>query len=164
MKYPYRKTALCIQVLFCVLFSISVIAFFYFVGGASKKYVVECSFGVLGLFVVFYVKFGNEMLNKYVELLDDSIRFNAFRFKDIKMKNAVSFNVNYEDIWSVESKRLPIVGIWAISVNAKNLPHKMTISFCFAKHKELIRNLCSYAKQYNPEAYIDPRVTTYIEE
>ncbi len=164
MKYPYKKMALCFQVILLVLFAISEIAFFYFVGGASRKYVIECSFGFLGLFIVFYVKFSREMLTKYVELSETSIKFNAFRFKDIKMKNALSFNVNYEDILCVESKRLPIVGVWAISVEAKNLPHKMTISFCFAKHKELTRNLCRYTKQYNPEVYIEPQLMKYIEE
>lgn len=70
--------------------------------------------------------------------------------------DALSFNVIYEDVFQLGVRKLPLIGIWAITVNAKYLPHAITVSWCFSNHRELIENLYKSVKEHNPEAYIEP--------
>ena len=79
------------------------------------------------------------------------------------MKSAVSFSVKYVDVLGIEARHIPLIGVWAIKINARNLPNKITVSFCFHKHKEMFMNLCKLIKQHNPNAYIDSRLTKYLE-
>ena len=107
--------------------------------------------------------FTGEYTNKYVELFDENVRFNSFRFKDVRMKKAIAFSVKYEDIISVNVRTLPIIGIWAISIKAKNLPQRVTVSFCFKNHRKFYDSLCKHVENKNPNAYIDKRLKEYIE-
>ena len=161
MKHQYRKSLTYIQwISTALLFALAL--FICWLLGINEKTLLKTGVGCFGLLIVQYVRFSREMLNRYVELYDDHILFNSFRFRDVKMKPAVSLNVNFEDIWSIEAKTLPIIGIWAISVEGSNLPHKVTLSFCFEKHKELTRNLCDSVNKHNSKVFIDPRLTEYI--
>ncbi len=162
MKYKYKKAFLFIQFFALAVIYVSMIVIAYRITN-NERILGKIIFGALGLYLVMVTTYSKEFLMRYVELLDNSIRFNSFRLKDVKMKKAVSFNIRYQDVLSVDVRTIPLIGIWGIQINAKNLPHKMTLSFCFHNHIELYKKLCGYIEQYNPNAYIDSRLKDYIE-
>lgn len=161
MKYKYSKLAFGFCLILVEGVVLTLLLVFGNLIGAEKKqfnnmfllvsvFLVSCAFMYIG-----------EYSNKYVNFLDDYIHFNSFRFK---MKvNPMSLKVKYEDVYSIKPRKLPIVGVWAIKINAKNLPHEITISFCFKKHKELFENLCTLVKKYKPDAYIDKELSKYTQ-
>lgn len=76
--------------------------------------------------------------------------------------DALSLNMMYEDIFQLGVRKLPLIGIWAIIVKVRHLPHAITVSWCFSNHRELIENLYKSVKEHNPEAYIDNRLLEHI--
>lgn len=162
MKYEYSKLAfVCMWTFSCLIVLIVQMSIGFFIG-ADQKVKNEVLFGIIGIFLTLAIVYSKEYLTRSVILLDEYVRFNSFRFK---MKhNPISINIKYEDFWSIESRKLPIIGMWAIIINAKNLPHKITVSFCFCKHKELYCKLCELVKKYNPNVYVDDQLEKYIEE
>lgn len=163
MKYQYKKSAVYYQWIATIIFAVFLL-WLYYTTGCSKKSLIEKSVGVFTINFVLMIKFYREMINRCVELQDTFIRFNSFRLSSISMKNTASINVKYEHISNIKSKRLPVIGVWAVVIEAKNLPQTITVSFCFAKHKELTERLCELVKQYNPNAYIDERLLDYCKE
>lgn len=115
-------------------------------------------------FVAFSAFYVIEELKKYIEIFNDHVYFNLFKFKKIKFMKSSSFGVRYEDILSVESKFLPVLGLYAIIINAKNIPEKIKISFGFRKHRKLYSEIVKRAKKHNPNAYIDSKLEDYLEK
>ena len=116
--------------------------------------------------LIFYTGFistyYNEYKNRYVSFFDEYVHFNSFRFR--KKVQPVSLNLKYEDIWSVTARRLPLIGFWAVRINGKNLPHTITLSFCFCKHKEMYTELCNLTKLHNPNVHIDSSLEKYVKK
>ena len=162
MKYNYKKSMLVLQWIILACLYVTMIGLVYCFG-ANERFLKKAVWGAGGFFFFMVATYSKEFTNRYVELQDNSIRFNSFRFKNVKMKNTVSFGVNYEDVLAIDIRKLPLIGIWAISINAKSLPQKITISFCFIKHKELYSNLCKLVKQHNSSAYIDSCLVEFLE-
>ncbi len=163
MKYSYRTSMFFVQMFLGYLVTLPVLFVLYLVD-RDMPYILKLSLGALGIMVFTTATFYKEYKNKYVEMLDGYVRFNSFRFRDATQKKSISFNVKHKDIYGLGVKALPLIGVWAIVVEAKYLPHGITISFCFQKHKELCLNLCRIVKEHNPEAYIDSRLEKYCEE
>ncbi len=161
MKYYYKKSAVFLQFLILALIYIIMIFFSYYILNVNERVLKRFIFGGAGIFVAMMSMYFGEFTNRYVEFLETSIHFNSFRFKDIKMRHAINFNVKYEDVFSIETRKIPLIGVWAIYINAKNLPHKITISFCFRNYAELFDNLQKKVKLYNPNAYIDELLLDY---
>ncbi len=162
MRYNYSKLAfVCTWTLLCLIMLFIQMSIGFFIG-ADQKTKNEVFFGIIGLFLACALIYGKEYFERYVEITDEYARFNSFRFK--MKRHPISLNIRYEDFWSIEPRRLPIIGIWGIRINARNLPHKLTVPFFFCKHKELYGNLCAHVKLHNPDAYIDSRLEKYIEE
>ncbi len=161
MVYKYSKKSLIAQYLFSVLYCLVLIAFAYYLdpGGSFFKKMV---FGIPMFAVFFWCIMSKEKLNQYVELYNNYVHLNSFRFKDVRQKKALSFNIKYEDIFSIEAKTLPLIGVVGIKINARNLPQKLTITASISKHKELFKKICIYAKDYNPKVYIDEKLEKYI--
>ena len=80
------------------------------------------------------------------------------------MRNVVSINVKYEDVFSITSKKIPLIGLWGIKIKARNLPHEITLSVCFCKHKKLFKVICDEVKLHKPDIYIDSSIQEYLEK
>lgn len=160
MKYSYKKSACIGQFILVFLFSMLLLILVFFIFDLSLKRTIRTGLGLVILHIVFYSKYYKEYFEKYVELHEDSVRFNSFRFKG-KM-DTLSLSVTYEDVFQLGVRKLPLIGIWAITVNAKYLPHAITVSWCFYNHKELFEKLYKSVKEHNPDAYIDSRLLEYI--
>lgn len=163
MKYSYKISMFFAQMFLGYLVTLPVLFVLYLVD-RDIPYILKLSLGALGIMVFTTAAFYKEYKNKHIEMLESYVRFNSFRFRDATQKKALVFNVKYKDIYGLGVKALPIIGVWAIVVEAKYLPHGITISFCFKNHKELCRNLCRIVKEHNPDAYIDSRLEKYCEE
>ncbi len=156
MKYKYSKIAILIQYIIFALFDVLLIVFAAYLEPNNPRFMAKIIFGLTGIFIFMVFNYSKEMINKYVMLYDEYIHFNSFRFKGNQKSSSI--NVRYEDILSFDVKTFPLIGVWAIQINAKNFPQKITVSFCFCKHKELYYRLCKSVKQKNPKVYIDERL------
>ncbi len=159
MKYRYRFSMYFVQMFLGYLV---VLLMFFIIRLIDKDF--QGLWGATLIFIGSVAMYYKEYRKKYVELDETSMKFYSFRFRDITKKRALVFDVKYKDIYGLGVRSLPLIGVWAIVVEAKYLPHGMTISFCFKKHKELWRNLCRIVKEHNPDAYIDSRLEKYCEE
>lgn len=162
MKYRYSKIAfICSAIITGTIVFLILFLYGIFINAEKNQYFKV--FFICSVFFVFCVfMFANEYLNRYVEIFDEHIRFNSFRFK--RIKNVVSMSVSYEDIFSINPKKLPLIGLWGIKINARNLPHEVTLSICFCKHKKMFKAICDEAKQHKPDIYIDSYIQKYLEK
>ena len=117
MKYRYSKIAfISISVLVCAV----VMLLLYMYGvlvNADKDRFIKVFIICPVFFAVVMMGYSSEYNNRYVEIFDEYIKFNSFRFK--RLRNVISLNIRYEDIISIKSKSLPLFGMWAIKINAK---------------------------------------------
>jgi len=159
MKFKYRKLAFILEWLFVVIFVslMASIGFFIDISDATLK---KGFWGSIGLCLTLACIYSGEYLNRYVEFHNEYVQFNSFRFK--RIKNALSINVRYESFYSLEAKAFPLFGVWGIRIKANGIPHPITVSFCFSKHKKLYRMLCTQIKQHNPQVYVDEKLIKYI--
>lgn len=157
MKYKYRLSLYFVQFLSV---EFAVVLILYGMGVPVDKDPVETIGSLLLFLVVFAFIELKEYKNKYVETFDEYMCLNSFRFRG--HRSPFSPNVRYEDIWYIEARRLPIIGVWGIRINAKFLPHKVTISYCFKNSSQLYAELCEKARLFKPDVYIDDRLTEYL--
>lgn len=162
MVYKYRRISIFIQILVCAVWDFALICFAYFLD-TNGKFFTKILFGIPAITFVIWASFIKEILDRQIEFTPNYVRFNSFRLKNVMMKSTISFNVNYENILSIEAKKMPLVGIYGINISAKNLPQKIIINFNFRNHKNLYKEMCTFANQYNPNVYIDNRLQDYIE-
>lgn len=160
MKYRYSKLWFSLQIFFVACLGYAVI-FLVYKFNNDIVFMRKMLLGSTGYFILTYFMLSKEFFNKSVELNETYAEFKSFRFKSVKMKDPVFFGVKYADILSVESRRIPVFGVWAIKIHAKNLPQKISVSFCFKKHKELFAELIKSAKLHNPDVYIDEHLAEY---
>lgn len=159
MKYKYSRFMILLQWSLVFVYAALWPCFFYLIG-KDIAWIQKNSIVVTVFILVFISIYNGEYMNRYVEISDDYIRFNSFRFK--RMKKVLSLNVRFDNFYSIEARTLPLFGLWGIRINAKDIPHPITVSFCFSKHKKLYRTLCAQVKQHNPKVYIDEKLEKYI--
>ncbi|MBQ2974740.1 MAG: hypothetical protein IJE19_10325 [Clostridia bacterium] len=164
MKFRNKVSLVLIKWSAAFLFPIAFVS--YFIGGydltdPSDLRSLNKGFCFFVAFSTFYII---EELKKYVLIKDDHVYFNLFKFKKIKFMKNTSFGIRYEDIIGIESNFLPFWGLYSIKINAKNLPEKIKISFCFRKHKKLYVEIIKRAKAVNPDVYIDSKLEEYLEK
>ena len=160
MIYKYRVG---LYVLNMMTAELSVLLVFFIIGlvtGEPIATIYRVLMPTLSFSFVMCFMFMGEYKNRYVETFDDYMRLNSFRFKGRRYPR--SLNVKYEDVWYIEARRLPLIGVWAIRINAKFLPHKVTISYCFKNSKQLYAELCEKARLFKPDVYIDDRLTEQL--
>lgn len=160
MKYKYRVG---LYVLNMMTAELSVVLMFLIIGLVTNEPIAtiyRVLMSILPFLFVMCFMFMGEYKNRYVETFDDYMHLNSFRFKG--WRHPRSLNVKYEDMWYIEAKCLPLIGVWAIRINAKFLPHKVTISYCFKNSSQLYAELCEKARLFKPDVYIDDRLTEYL--
>ena len=107
-----------------------------------------------------------QYFKRYVEFRETSILFNSFTLKSrVRGADPKAFNVPilYENITRIEAKFIPILGLYKIIVNGKNIFEPIQVTWCMEKKNELFYNICVYAKRFNPKVYIDPKLKDYLE-
>ena len=165
MKFKYSAFSVWLKCLTVFLLTILVLVCIIYFYNGSVYYDISFKKSVIKSFV-FYISvisvYVVEESRKFVELTDSCVRFNSFRFKKIKLKNSVAFAVRYEDIYSIEAVRIPLIGLWAVKIGAKNLPEKIRLSRNFRKENLMFSEIIKRVKQNNPDAYIDGKLSKYI--
>lgn len=162
MKYKYKKISVWIQCAGALLICAFLTALSFALLPDDNGFHWKIATGTLGVCSVTFARFTPEFYRRYIELCDSYVHFHSFRFKDVTMKKAASFNVMYENILSMDAKRLPIIGVYAVIFKAKSLPKELTVSFFYHDYKELFKSLCESVSQANPNAYIDDRILEAI--
>lgn len=117
---------------------------------AAKVFDHNAFTAYIGFFVIL-IPFVGEYFNRFVEFKDNYAIFNSFRID----KKVRSYNIRYEDILSLETTKIPLLGIYKVKVKAKNVPYIIPVTWCMKKHNELFYNLYSYAQKHNPKVYVD---------
>lgn len=161
MKYNYSKLAFVCSSIIVGLLCLIILFFYGLLIGAEKEKYYKVFFICSTFFAFCVLGYSGEYLNRFIILNDNYIRFNSFRFK--RIKKVISFSVSYNDIISIKAKTFPIIGLWGISIVAKNFPRDITLSLGFKSHKNMFKEVCVTALQHNPNVYIDPRLQDYIE-
>lgn len=160
MKYPYRKSV------FWGWRSICFVTMLLLGYGMSESFLIAFLISVLinGLFFLTGIK---KSLDRYIELYDETVRFSNHRYGRSYGRGfcirSVTFDVRYKDVFIIEAKKLPLIGIWSVSLKAMEKEYKIKILPYYADFKKLYINLCKKVKEHNPEAYIDKRLLQYIE-
>ena len=160
MKYTYSRIWFVLEYSFIFLFCFLMNALIYLFLGKERLFIQNTILCIAFLFF-FMLTFANEYLKRYVEFFDENIRFNSLRIGGAR--KVLSFNLRYEDITSIDSSYLPVIGVWKIKVGFRGFAYSVPISFCFNKYIELCEKLCDVVKANNPDAYIDSRIVEFIE-
>ncbi len=156
--FKYSKLLFIIQLIFSLLCSfllINGVNFLFETIFFSKKSIM-----IIAVFMLLLSPFTIEYFNRYVEFKDDYAVFNSFRI-DGKVRN---YNVKYENILSLEATKIPLLGIYKVKVNAKNVPYAIPVTWCMKKRKDLFSNLCYYSKKHNPKVFIDEHLTELLKK
>lgn len=156
MKHKYSKLAISLYYLaVAVVLVILVVILTLIRGDISGYYVgfVLIYFYTIALDYKYRAPRSVEFFDKYMHLTSIHIK---------EKKNWCSFSICYEDIYSIESKKLPILGIWNIVLKANNF-YKINLSFCFCKHTDMFITICERAKNANPNVSIDDNLRLFLE-
>ena len=168
MKFKYSSFSVWLKCLTVFLLTVFVLVCIIYLCNGSVDYDISLKRSIVKSFV-FYIGFVSvcvvEESRKYVELFDTYIRFNSFRFKKIRLnKNSSEFAVRYEDIYSVEAVRVPLIGLWAVKIGAKNLPEKIRLSRNFRRENLMYTEILKRVKESNPDVYIDEKLNRYLDK
>ena len=117
-------------------------------------FVVRMVFILIVFFGYFIPIYGKEYIKRFVEFKDETVIFYSYRIA----KKLHNFTVRYEDVFSLEATKIPLLGIYKVNVKAKNIPWAIPVTWCMAHKNELFRELCKRVKENNPNAYIDSRL------
>ncbi len=160
MKYPYKKSTYYGSFAFTVIFIVSMAII---IDGFSVVGIITVALMVCALFAVF----AKNDLDRYVEILDESIRFGSYVFKRKGQKYfdpPATVEIRYENIYVLEAKQLPLFGIYTISIDASGLKQNVFLSRGFENYKEIVVILCKKVEESNPDAYIDPKIQKFIDK
>lgn len=161
MKSEYKKSILFLQEV--VLFAIGIgMALLFWRGRYDTDSFKRTLVGGIGLMIAFFAVFFAEYFNRYVELGESCAKFNSFRVT--KGKKAMNMNVCYENILAIDSKRMPLLGIYKVVVRAKNMPGSIPITPVMSHYWKLVTQLCDLAKKYNPHVNISDDLLEEIEK
>ena len=103
-------------------------------------------------------------LSRSVETQGEYVKFNNFRFNSFNKLKTFSVTLSYESITGLDSKKLPLIGIYKILVISKNYPDPIPISVLFLKHKQLFYTIFTQAQRYNGEVLIDDDLLEFAEK
>ena len=164
MKHRYNPIIFVLMFLLLASFSFSMFYFF-------PDYVKAYSGGKTGLdtmLMAFPVAIPCFMLmnnmGKNVETRSEYVRFNNFRFSVLDVFKAFIITLGYESITGIDSKKLPVIGIYKIVIISKNYPEPIPVSKLFLKHKKLFYTICMQTQRYNKDALIDNDLLEFAEK
>lgn len=103
-------------------------------------------------------------LSRSIETQSEYVKFNNFRFNSFNKLKTFSVTLSYESITGLDSKKLPLIGIYKILVISKNYPDPIPVSTLFLKHKQLFYTICTQAQRYNGEVLIDDDLLEFAEK
>ena len=151
MKYRYSQIISALNWLtsFAIvsIFNIVLYAFIFHSYSTFRKNVIIS----IVMYIAMVIGYNKEYRERYVELKDDYAVINSFRIA----RKVRSFNINYEDIISIDTKSLPVIGVYAFIIKAKNIPWKIRITWRMCKFKELAAILYKKTAATNETEYID---------
>lgn len=158
MKFIYSRLAIAIEWLLLIGFAAVLLLLFY-IQDNDIKFTKKMTIFFIGYFAVFWILYGKEYINRFVEFHDEYVCFNSFRVG----KAVRNFNVRYEDILSLDAKVIPLVGIYRVRVRCKNVPWQIPVMFFMKNHNELFARLYSAAKAHNPNISLDEKAIRRLE-
>ncbi|MEE1010909.1 MAG: hypothetical protein U0L11_02620 [Acutalibacteraceae bacterium] len=150
-KFKYSKLSF-----FCIVF-LSMLGIKFIVHGLTFKH---NDIMIPFVYLIMMAPFIGEYMNRFVEFKDEHVIFNSFRID----KKVRSYTIRYEDILSLESVKIPLLGFYKVKVKAKNVPYAISVTWCMRNHNKLFYELYIHAKQSNPNVYIDNRLIEYFEK
>lgn len=159
MKYRYSRMAIVLQALLIIVI-LALAIFLCYMSNGDIKYLKKMLVIIPCYLITGYFLWSKEYFNRFAEFHDEYITFNSFRIS----KKVRDFNVRYEDILSLDAVIIPLLGIYKIKVNCKNIPWQIPVTWCMCNHNELFAKLCLEAESHNPNAYIDPRVIEFLKK
>lgn len=114
--------------------------------------------------VVFTLIAVTDNLSRSVETQGEYVKFKNFRFNSFNKLKTFSVTLSYESITGLDSKKLPLVGIYKILVISKNYPDPIPVSALFLKHKQLFYTISRQTQRYNKEAILDNDLLEFLEK
>ncbi len=164
MKHRYNPLVFVIVFISLTLLSFSVFYFFpEFVEAHSKgrkgldSLLMAMPIAITSLMII-------NCAGSKVETLSEYVKFDNFRMKALNVFKTFSITLGYGSVISIETKKLPVVGIYKIIVTSKNYPDPISVSRLFLKHKQLFYTICTQVKKYNTDALIDDDLLEFTEK
>ena len=161
MKYRYSKLAfVSVSVLVCAFIMLILYLYGHLINADYERFIkvfIICP----GFFFAMVLGFSSEYFNRYVEIFDDYILFNSFRFR--KKRNVLTLKINYENIISIKSITMPLFGLVGIKISAKTIPHDIKLSLFFQKHKQMFKDVCCSVNENNKNVIIDSYIKNHFE-
>ena len=169
-RYKYKKSMFWLIIIGLIIFTVVFEFTTDFTSNLSESEKVDLHRSNLG-FAAFMLSglvaaVSPQYFKRYVEFRETSILFNSFTLKSrVRGADPKAFNVPilYENITRIEAKFLPVLGLYKIIVNGKNIFEPIQVTWCMEKKNELFFNICVYAKRFNPNVSIDPKLKDYLE-
>ena len=153
--YNYKKTGVAFLALLYLLF-VAIFCFITYMLFHSTKLVFWYGVGMLVL-LIYVMDIGRDrLLKKSVIIQDDTIEFVGF---DVSVDKQDSYKFLFSDIISVSCSRLPVIGIYTVSVKVKEYQARFKISMFFENHNELYNEIYKRMKLYNENAFVDSRLS-----
>ena len=160
-KYRYSPVINCLNWAFALIVTFATVLIISAIAGKLDFVSMRKPFAFcLGLWFVMIHRFNKQYTECYVSFSDEYITFNSFKIA-YKIRNV---NVRYEDIIGLYAKTVPVLGMRAVIVKAKNLPGDITVTWRMVKHKELFLKLYDSAKSTGETEYIDEKLVRMSEE
>lgn len=105
-----------------------------------------------------------EYSNKSVEFKENIICLNSVRAKSFRVGlKGNDYRLPYSDVWSISADKLPLIGIYRVKINGRNLPAEISINCCFSKHKQLFADFYRICKSKNPDIKFDSTLVEFAE-
>lgn len=163
MKHRYNPVGIVLTFVILALFSFFMFYFFpdyvkAYSGGKSGLDTMLMGFPV----AIPCFMFMNNM-GRHVEVLGEYVKFNNFRFSVLDVFKTFTITLGYESIVGIDSKKLPLIGIYKLVIISKNYPNPIPVSMLFFKYKKLFYTLSTNARRYNKEIIFDNDLEEFLE-
>ncbi len=149
--YKYSKIAFAFEWILVYAFEI-LLCYCYYLYNGDFAFFKKICIRVTAFLVTFILLLGKELLYRKVEIDESGICFNNFRFRG--MSKTIQFALSYSDVISLKIKRLPLIGIINISINAKNIPHPVKVSCFYSDYKNMFEDIITNTRIHNPDVII----------
>ena len=158
LKYTYKKSCMFFWLFLCISPATVFLMYIYSVD-RDIIFVFRMIFILLIFFGYFIPVCAKEYVKRSVVFKIETVVFDSFRIA----KKVRNFTVRYEDVLSLETTKIPLLGIYKVSVRAKNVPWPIPVTWCMAHKNELFSELCKRVQDNNPDAYIDNRLLSSMD-
>ncbi len=162
-KYKYSKSILISVGIACYLICLAVFVLADVLRGQPVEF-DRPYYLASGVYLGAMLMGVGEYLHRSVEFKDNIICLNSVRAKSFRVGlKAMDYRLPYADVWRISADKLPLIGIYRIKVNGKNLPAEISINCCFSKHKQLFEDFYNICKSKNPNIKFDTCLVEFAE-